>query len=74
MAGWQHIKAWINEPVQMDVALVGSQAHRFQWMWINLTPPKMIQQTYEVIPRSPTCLVDDILDPGCHSYAVHHDD
>jgi len=22
----------------------------------------------------PTCLVDDILDPPCHSCAVHHDD
>jgi hypothetical protein len=58
----------------VDATLVGSQAHRFQWMWINLTPPKVIQQAYEFIPRSPTCLVGDILDLGCHSCVVHHDD
>jgi hypothetical protein len=29
----------------------------FRWMWTNLTPLEVIQQTYEFIPRSPTCLV-----------------
>ncbi len=43
-------------------------------MWLNLTPPKVIQQAYELIPRSPTCLVDDLLDQGRRSCAVHHDD
>jgi hypothetical protein len=43
-------------------------------MWTNLTPPKVIQCAYELILKSPTCLVDDILDPPCHSCVVHHDD
>jgi hypothetical protein len=38
-----------------------------------MTPLKVIQQTYQLIPRSPTCLVDDILDLGCHSCVVCHD-
>jgi hypothetical protein len=43
-------------------------------MWNNHTPLKVIQWAYEFIPRSPTCLVDDILDPRCHSCVVCHDD
>jgi hypothetical protein len=60
--------------VQVDVISIGLQTHWLQQMWINLSPPEVIQQTYELIPRSPTCLVDDILDLGCHSCAFHHDD
>ncbi len=58
----------------MDVVVIGSRAHRFQWMWINLAPLKVIQQAYELIPRSPTCLVDDILDLGRYSCMVRYDD
>ncbi len=43
-------------------------------MWINVAPLEVIQQAYELILRSPTCLVDDILDLGCHSCVVHHHD
>jgi hypothetical protein len=43
-------------------------------MWINLASPEVIQQTYKLIPRSPTCLVDDILNPRRHSCMIHHDD
>jgi hypothetical protein len=46
LVGWQQIRAWINELVQMDVRAFGFYAHRFLWMWINLTSLKMIQQTY----------------------------
>ncbi len=71
---WQQIKTWIGKLVQVDVASVGPQTHQFQWMWINPTPPEVIQWAYEFIPRSPTCLVDDILDLRHHSCAVHYDD
>jgi hypothetical protein len=27
LGGWQHIKAWISEPMQVDVVTIGSQAH-----------------------------------------------
>jgi hypothetical protein len=58
----------------MDVASVGSCSHQFQWMWTNLAAPRVLQCAYQFIPRSPTCLVDDILDLRNHSCVVHHDD
>ncbi len=74
LARWQQIKAWIGKPVQVDVVSVGSWAHWFWWMWTNLASLEVIQQAYEFIPRSPTCLVGDILDLTCHSWMAHHDD
>jgi site-specific DNA-cytosine methylase len=32
LVGWQQIRVWIGEPVQVIVASIGSQAHWFQWM------------------------------------------
>jgi hypothetical protein len=43
-------------------------------MWINLIPPKVNQHAYELICKSPTCLVDDILDPPCHSCVICNND
>jgi hypothetical protein len=43
-------------------------------MWINLTPLELIQNAYQLILGSPTCLGDDILDLGHHLCVVHHDD
>jgi hypothetical protein len=43
-------------------------------MWINLTPLEVIQRAYELIPKSSTCLVDDILDLGRHSGTICHDE
>jgi len=60
--------------VQVDVVIVGSWTHWLWRMWNNLAPPKVIQQAYQFILRSPTCLVDDILDLRCHSYVVRLDD
>jgi len=74
LAGWQQIKAWISELVHVDDVSISSRTHQFLWMWTNLTSPKVIQRASKLIPRSPTCLVDDILDQGCHSCVVHHDD
>ncbi len=74
LGGWQHIRAWIRESMLVDVVIIGSQAHQFWCLWINITPLEVIQRTYQFIPRSPTCLVDDILDHGCHSCVVCHDD
>jgi hypothetical protein len=74
LAGWQQIKAWIGELVQMDVVSIGSQTHWFQWMWINIAQIKVIQRACEFISRSLTCLVNDILSLGHHSCVVHYDD
>jgi hypothetical protein len=74
LARWQQINVWISELMQVNVSSVGSRVHRFWWMWINLAPLEVIQWAYDLIPRSPTCLVDDILDPRSHSCVVHHDD
>ncbi len=43
LAGWQQIKAWIGELVQVDVTLISSQTHRYQWIWINLAPLEVMQ-------------------------------
>jgi hypothetical protein len=29
LAKWQHIRAWINELVQVDATSIGSQVHQF---------------------------------------------
>jgi hypothetical protein len=36
--------------------------------------PEVIRHAYELILRSPTCLVDDTLDPRCQSFVVCHED
>ncbi len=48
LVGWQHIRAWIGEPTQVDVVLSGSWTHWFWWMWTNLAPPEVIQWAYEL--------------------------
>jgi hypothetical protein len=58
----------------VDATTVGSCAHHFQWLWTNLAPLEVLKSSYQLIPRSPTCLVDVILDPGQHSSIVQHDD
>ncbi len=58
----------------MDVVGVDSCAHYLQWLWIDLAPLEVFQNTYRLILRSPTCLVDDILDPRRHSSTIQHDD
>jgi hypothetical protein len=37
LASWQQIKAWIGEPMQVDVVAIGAHAHYFRWLWTNLT-------------------------------------
>jgi hypothetical protein len=32
LVNWQQIKAWIRKPMQVDVILVDSRAHWFQWI------------------------------------------
>jgi hypothetical protein len=29
LGGWQHIRAWIGESMQVDVVTIGSQAYQF---------------------------------------------
>jgi hypothetical protein len=43
LLGWQQIKAWISEPMEVDATSFGSLTNRFQWMWTNLAPPNVIQ-------------------------------
>jgi hypothetical protein len=57
----------------VDVATINSRAHHFQWLWTNLASPKVFQSAYWLIPRSPTCLMDDIFDQGQHSSIIQHD-
>jgi len=38
-----------------------------------MASPEVIWHAYELIPRPPTCLVDDILDLRCQSFVVRHE-
>jgi hypothetical protein len=69
---WHHIRAWIREQMEVDVTLINSCSHWFRWIWINLTLGNVIHNAYWLILRSPTCLVDDILDVGHHYCVVCH--
>jgi hypothetical protein len=42
LVGWQKIRAWISELMQMNVIVIDSQAHEFRWLWNNLTPLEVI--------------------------------
>jgi site-specific DNA-cytosine methylase len=46
---WQKIKAWIGEPLHVDVTAVNSCAHRFWWLWTNLVPLEVLHSTYQFI-------------------------
>jgi hypothetical protein len=70
LATWQQIKAWIMEPVHVDATIINSCAHCFWWLWINLALLEVFQKAYRLIMKSPTCLVDDILNPRWHSFAI----
>jgi hypothetical protein len=74
LAAWQQIRAWIKELVQVDAVTIGSHAHCFKLPWINLVLLEILQSAYQLIPRSPTCLVDDILDLGWHFSVIQHDE
>ncbi len=58
----------------MDDVVVSSHAHHFRCIWINVASLEVLQSAYHFIPRSPTCLMDDILDPKRHFNVVQHDD
>jgi len=74
LAAWQQIRAWIKELVQVDAVTIGSHAHCFKLPWINLVLLEILQSAYQLIPRSPTCLVDDILDLGWYFSVIQHDE
>ncbi len=74
LVAWQQIRAWIEELVQVDAVTIGSHAHCFKLPWINLVLLEILQSAYKLISRSPTCLVDDILDLGWHFFVIQHDE
>jgi hypothetical protein len=64
MASVHEIRSWIRPIVLLDVARVGSRAHRPRLWWTNLLPKAVLKQAYETVSRSSHLIVDSILDIG----------
>ena len=54
----------IGRPVLLDAAQTGSHAHRLRNYWTNLAQPETLQILLDAIPRDPSIMLTDIMDPG----------
>jgi hypothetical protein len=70
MANVHEIRSWIGPAILLDVARVGSRAHRPRLWWTNLLPREVLKRAYETVPRSSHLIVDSILDIGQRSQVV----
>jgi hypothetical protein len=70
MANVHQIRSWIGPAVLLDVAKVGSCAHRPRLWWTNLLSREVLRRAYETIPRFSHLIVFNILDIGRHSQVV----
>jgi hypothetical protein len=70
MASVHKIRSWIGPAVLLDVARVGSRAHRPRLWWTNLLSKEVLRRAYEIVSRSSHLIVDNILDIGRHSHVV----
>ncbi|CAM6073099.1 unnamed protein product [Sphagnum tenellum] len=70
MANVHQIRSWIGPTVLLDVARVGSRAHRPRLWWTNLLPREVLRRAYETVPQSSHLMVDSILDIGRCSQVV----
>jgi hypothetical protein len=62
----------LGVPVLIDVAAVGSRAHRPRFWWTNLAPAKLLQSAIGRT-RRPDVYVSDILDPHRTPWHIYHD-
>jgi hypothetical protein len=70
----EQVYAWLGKPILVDVASMGSHAYRSWWLWINITPPKILQHAYQLVPWPKGFILNSILDLGCMSQMVQHGD
>ncbi len=68
------VHGWLGQLILVDVVLMGSCAHQLWWLWTNIVPPKLFQQTYHLVPQPKGFTMDAILDLRCVSQVVCHDD
>jgi hypothetical protein len=60
MASVHEIQSWIRLAVLLNVARVGSRAHRPQLWWTNLLSKEVLKQAYKIVSRSSHLIVDSI--------------
>jgi hypothetical protein len=70
MVSVHKIRSWIRPAVLLDVARVGSCAHRPRLWWMNLLSKEVLRRAYETVPRFFHLIVDNILDIGQRSQVV----
>ncbi len=51
-ATWKQIRAWIEEPMHVDAAIIDSHAHHFQWLWTNLAPQEVFHSAFRSHPHA----------------------
>jgi len=69
-----YVRQYLEDPIFVDAASIGSYAHRPQWIWTNLTPSSTLAIAFSVVPPPFDQKVDDILDPNRTSLSVVRDD
>jgi hypothetical protein len=70
----EYINQILGTPTFLDVASLGSFAHRPRWFWTNLVSPQVLSVAIARIPPLMNRKVDDILDDHHVSLAVTNDD
>jgi hypothetical protein len=74
VASMHQVRQWLGPVVLLDVASVGSRAHRPRLWWTNLAPPEVLKAAYSRVVRPEGLIVDDILDSGRRSQVVGRND
>jgi hypothetical protein len=70
----EYINQNLGTPTFLDVASLGSFAHRPRWFWTNLISTKEFSAVIACIPRLMNRKMDDILDDHRVSLIVTKDD
>jgi hypothetical protein len=49
LEGDHYVRQHLGDPIFVDVASLGSYAHRPQWLWTNLTPSSTLAATFSAV-------------------------
>jgi hypothetical protein len=74
VASMHQVQQWLGPAVLLDMASVGSRAHRPRLWWTNLMPPGVLKVAYSQVIRPEGLIMDDILDASRRSQVVECND
>ena len=74
LEGRHYVCQHLRDPIFVNVASLGSYAHRPEWIWTNLAPSSILAAAFFAMPPPFDQKVDDILDPNRASLSVVQDD